>query len=260
METYADMTGPILADKLSVRRGLIANYSNPLNLFGTEEFQSLSDLANYTRMGIKANFQTAFNSQDVISGSYGLAFLIETTKKIATAEEGKDNSQEKEVHFYIPVQCDTSDMWGNPYAYNVPFTQSFCFDINQEESGTPTGIIGFFYQNSDFLTPSGALPYKISGEYTQADDGILVDPNIFVEDIEISFGYSMDEVTDDTVYLFTKNALTYTVNDDSCAKTMEVRCIYVGDDMTRYAINDKNAYDEKKESDANFAALKPSLR
>ena len=266
METYADMTGPIFADILSARHGLIANYSEPLSLFteDEDEFQPLPNVENYTRMGIKADFQTDFGSADVIGGSYGLAFLIETTKKIATTENGKDESQEKAVHFYIPVQCDTADMWGNPYAYNIPFTQSFCFDINQEEYGVPTGILGFFYQNSDFITSSGMLPYKISGEYTEDEDGVLVDPNIFVENIEISFGYSMDEVSDDTVYLFTKNALTYTVNDDSCKKTMQVRCIYVGDDMTRYAINSWNDFKNKINSDnddydATFAALNPSL-
>lgn len=147
----------------------------------------------------------------------------------------------------------------------MPFTQSFCFDINQEEYGIPTGILGFFYQNSDFITSSGMLPYKISGEYAEDEDEVLVDPNIFVENIEISFGYSMDEVSDDTVYLFTKNALTYTVNDDSCKKTMQVRCIYVSDDMTRYAINNWNDFKNKinpnnDDYDATFAALNPSLR
>ena len=148
--------------------------------------------------------------------------------------------------------------------YNTAFTQSICFDINQEEYGVPIALVGYFYQNYDFANADGMLDYYYTTRTRNSQGNIvpeytLIEPNIFVSNIQVSFGYSMDEVDTDTIYLFTPNSTGYLVNDKTYTKTLKTRFIYVGDDGTRFAINDETSFDNRKEEMAAFAALNPSI-
>jgi hypothetical protein len=138
---------------------------------------------------------------------------------------------------YTPILFDTRRMWGNPYSYMGYFTQSICYDIKPDVYGTPVGIAGYFYQDFKFKDVNDmTYPYQY--------DGIPVDPNIFVKNINVSFGYSVDNATDDTIYLFTTNSTSYIVDNEDYTKVLQARFIYVGDDDTRIAINnEKDLYD-----------------
>ena len=284
MDTYAKMTDDVLTDMVGKQEiGLIANCSAPINLQTrepvgddrkpgpghNETFKvnissvtnapiTLTGLDGYTRMGIQADFRTAFGSLNPITGSYGLIFIVKTKKTII------DGDDEKAVELYVPVVFDSTDMWGNPYGYNTAFTQSICFDINQEEYGVPIALVGYFYQNYDFANADGMLDYYYTTSTRNSQGNIvpeytLIEPNIFVSNIQVSFGYSMDEVDTDTIYLFTPNSTGYLVNDKTYTKTLKTRFIYVGDDGTRFAINDETSFDNRKEEMAAFAALNPSI-
>lgn len=273
-ESFANITGNVLGSSLhnfvDDTPGLVANYSVPRNIFtgepitGTADGTTVNihqenvaeslrtsveastgnlrkvvgnneelvpiDLAGYNRICVSADFKTAFGSNEPINGSYGLFFIV-TVRKEKTPT--KQNTPATYEYSYLTMIFDSSDMWGNPYNYGEFFRQSICFDINPEEQGTPVGIDGYFYQNFDFN--DGEYPFG----YTDANGNELIsDPNIFVQNISMSFGYAVDKVENDSIFLFTTDNTTYIVNnDDYDDKTLQARFIYVGDDETRFAVN-----------------------
>ena len=158
-------------------------------------------------------------------------------------------------------------MWGNPYAYGVDFVQSIYFDIDPAINGTPIAIEGFFYQDYDFMNTDGPIPYYTANQYNA--DGTpdntagysLLPANLFVKDINISFGYAVDKVEDDTIFLFTQNNDTYLVNNDDYTKLLETRFIYVGaDNITRFATNNWENFNENLAKSEDFRALAPMVR
>ena len=287
MDSYADMTGNVLGDAALTERKLLANYSAPINIITgssptgatnrhvpydstndpiykldtgaiTDNFIDLTrfSLDGYDRMGIKADFRTDFGTSNPLNGNYGLVFVIKTKKVITT-----DNNAETFVNEYIPIYFDSSDMWGNPYNYSVPFTQSLCFDINPEENGTPVGIVGYFYQSNNFNNIDGILPYYYEDSMATPRYQLL-DDNIFVSNIQISFGYAADKIDKDTLYIYTPNSKTYIVRDNPVVKTLNARFIHVKEDGTSYAINDNASFNGVNgyiTTDPDFGALNPSL-
>lgn len=128
------MTGNklVFSENAPKEYGLIANCSAPINILtntkigadrmagpghnetyqiNTKEeninFLPLSDLGDYNRMGISADFRTAFGSLDPLTGSYGLLFILRTAKVVA--DETKKNG-ETTIYTNIPVVFDSTDM------------------------------------------------------------------------------------------------------------------------------------------------------
>ena len=295
MDTYANMTGNILngnkdciGDKdeysenvLTNLSGLIANYSAAINIFSGERLgedgknqlignesiidsliSSLEnsknnvngeDLAAYDRLGISADFKTAFGSNQPISGSYGLFFVITTAIQTNQTAVGEEPEYE---YRYMPITLDSSQMWGNPYNYADWSTQTICYDINPAEHGTPVGIDCYFYQNFDFN--NGEYPYQYEND--DKTETLLFLPNLFVKNVNVSFGYAVDNVEDETVFLFAKSNNTYIVDNKDYVKLLETRYIYVGDDNTRIAINSFNDLNEYLVQSENLKNLAPMIR
>lgn len=227
--------------------------ANPNATLPASHFTPINGVAGLDRVGISADFKTAFGSTPAIAGNYGLEFVIKTELQVDTGTPGEGRFVPE--YRYIPVELDTSDMWGDPYNFSDYFQQSTCFDIKPEENGKPVGYIGVFYQMNNFIGENGtALPYQytetniINGETVTKNT--LLDPNIYVKNINMSFGYAVDEVEDDTVFLFTTDSLIYVVDnyspEDGTAydKLLQARFIYVGDDDTRVAINNYQDYQD----------------
>ena len=215
--------------------------ANPNATLPASHFKPINGAAGLDRVGISAEFKTAFGSTPAISGNYGIMFIIKTELQIDTDTPGDGRFVPE--YRYIPVELDTADMWGDQYNFSDYFQQSTCFDINPDENGKPVGYVGVFYQMNNFLGEDGAaLPY--------AYDGVDLDPNIYVKSINMSFGYAVDEVEDDTVFLFTTDSLIYVVDnyvpEDGTAydKLLQARFVYVGDDDTRVAINNYQDYQD----------------
>ena len=92
-------------------------------------------------------------------------------------------------------------------------------------------------------------------------DYTYVDPNIFVSDISVSFGYAVNKVKESTLYLFSQNSKTYLVNDFEYPKVLEARFVYVDKEgeIPPFAVNNKAKLEEYIEREETFRALNPSL-
>ena len=212
---------------------------------GSPHFYEIDGAAGLDMMGISAEFRTAFGQPAVLSGNYGLVFIVKTAIQSTTNVPGEDKFETE--YRYIPFGLDTSDMWGDPYNFTGYFKQSTCYKIKPEENGTPVAIAGCFYQANNFI---GEDKTELPSQYTETKvvNGETVtttyplDPNIFVRNINVSFGYSVDQVEDDCVFFFTQDSLIYAVDNHDYEKRMQIRFVYVGDDGTRIAINNQEDY------------------
>lgn len=212
------------------------------------------DITGYDRIGIQADFKTVFGTGEPISGSYGLCFIIKTEKEVLLDDPRDGYTTQEDLHYFL---LDSSQMWGNPYCYNDFFTQTAIIEFDQEEYGTPISVDCYFYQNFDFIGDNQELlPYYVpvnfdaQGNPTEYD---YLPKNIFVKNIRMSFGYSVDEINVDTLRLYTNSNTTYVITNQNYPKDLKLRFIYVTDDNQKIVIN---GIDKLKEYINDIESLK----
>lgn len=86
------------------------------------------------------------------------------------------------------------------------------------------------------------MPYFIAtgvdanGDPTDEYSAEYFDKNIFVKNIRLSFGYSVDEISTETLRLYTNSSKIYE-SGDSYSKKIKLRYIYVTDNQRQIVIN-----------------------
>lgn len=254
----------------------MANTYNTVNLpevsndtqahFGNQRFP------DYDCIGISADFKTAFGSNIPLSGSYGLKFYL--TIAIPTEQVKVDETQPQEYTFAsVPLTLDSSQMWGNPFHYGDYSTQTARYNLPKDADGNligiPVGIEGYFYQNFDFVDEKKeTYPYYLPVEfnngipvYTRSNMPTVVEPNLFVKNIQVSFGYMVESVEDDTIFLFTTSNTSFAVDDFDYKKNLQARFIYVADDnITRIAINGQDEFETEIKAIPSLKDAGPMIR
>lgn len=137
----------------------------------------------YDTIGLSADFKTLFNGLDMQSGSYGLRlFLIEEGKNPTIAD------------------FDSSEMFGDPFAYNFYLTQSKKFDIST--LGNIDRIILVLYQKDNFrhYDEEGSI-VPVSATYTMLGEEFRKPDNILVQNIALYLGKDIMTIADDTFEL-----------------------------------------------------------
>lgn len=115
------------------------------------------------------------------------------------------------------------------------------------ESNEPLPI---YYQTPEVNTETNEVEWVDAG---------LLDPNIFIQNISLSFGYSVDKVQDDTVFLFTRDNINYVVDNTNYQKRLQARFVYV-DSNTTIAINSQQDLEQKLDAIPALAELHPIIR
>lgn len=137
----------------------------------------------YDTIGLSADFKTLFNGLDMQSGSYGLRlFLIEEGKNPTIAD------------------FDSSEMFGDPFAYNFYLTQSKKFDIST--LGNIDRIILVLYQKDNFrhYDEEGNIA-DVPATYTMLGEEFRKPDNILVQNIALYLGKDIMTIADDTFEL-----------------------------------------------------------
>lgn len=171
----------------------------------------VSNGTQYTRMGLKADFKTLLSAYNVMRGTFGIGLNI--------TYEIQLTSQTPPITKKVNINYTSDEMYGNPYKYDVYYSQEAVFDITKLDNIKEIEV--FLYQEKDF--------YNKSGDYISSD-GL---DNIFVKNIEISLGYDALDFTEDTIILYTTNNKTYTVNATNNKKTLYARWVHVLDADSR---------------------------
>lgn len=164
------------------------------------------------------------NRLETVSGDYGLYIKIKYTDEVDT-----NTSNEKTFNF------SQNDMYGDVYNFTTYFAQEAVFNIS--DIGIINSIEVYLYQGSNFKRIKSTaddkdnlelIPNKI--KYTDIDDKLYtteMEPNIFVDNIQVSLGYDLNNFENDTVIVYTLNSAQYSSSDNSASRKREIRARWV---------------------------------
>ena len=108
-----------------------------------------TSLSIETKLGIQADFQTLLGKYTPISGKYGLRIVVTGLSVTTEEQESQDISAE---YFFT-----NDDMYGNTYAYTIPYAQQKVFDVSQFLRIDTISI--YFWQDCKFVDEfTGSVP------------------------------------------------------------------------------------------------------
>ena len=236
--SLVDITGNIATNSISGNStGLIAN--GELKYIDLWSYSG-ETLAEYTRLGIQASFQSWLNPftdtngeiRRVTKGEYGLELTIKV-------EEQNTQSENSLLSNTYVLYLNSSDMNGNPYEFDTYFQQEKVFDISQFKNITEMSLR--FYQKQGSFKDSEEILLPV---YTADND--ITKPqstsNLFVNDIYICVGYDIEEFTDEKVQIYSLNSSTYTEEAKS-NKELQLRWIHKQEDGSFKSITTNDELD-----------------
>ena len=148
----------------------------------------------YTRVGVKADFLTTLKEYQVVSGNYGLEFILTFSNNIDPL------SGENIIRTF---SLDSSNFFGNIYNLDIYQNQELVFDISDMEKYTLKQIQICPYQRKNFKNINNKdIPSNIPFD------------NIFIKNIYICLGTSIADFNKDSVKITTKNSFLYSNNNE----------------------------------------------
>lgn len=198
LDTVIDVTGNMISEaKSAAQYGLISNgkvteipiWSADLAL--DQSYRDLQASGIYNTISLSAQFKTLLDNYDMRSGSFGLRLDIYTKLNPSS-----------EKYIVRSVFMDSSEMFGNPYAFVLYTPQSRKYDLSQ--LGAVEKMSLWFYQKGDFSYYNANERKTINIDYTK-----IPKENILVKNIKIGFGSDLTIVQDNTIQAYTTNSPNY---------------------------------------------------
>ena len=191
------------------------NSTNKVLLWASKEDLGYAD---FSRLGIKADFQTFLHEYNAICGNYGLA--VEIT--FATNELTENNS------FVNVFTFDSDTYFGDIYNFQTAFSQEQVFDISEFNEFYIKQIKVYLYQRANFYDMyNEAVPYKYDTGIKISEDETTLKTslanNIIVSNLYVSLGIDADEFVNDTATLLTNSSLRYYKGESSSAEDLTAR-------------------------------------
>jgi hypothetical protein len=141
-------------------------------------------------------------------------------------------------------KLDSSEMIGNPYQFNFEHEQGKMFDISTLD--TIETIRLYFYQDNNF--------YYTNDDKTEVLP-ITGEPNIFIKDVNLSFGLDISKRDDNSLILYSLDNKIYNKNEHTNETNQkELNFIWVNKDEQGKYIgfsdgNNKFINEDNKEED-----------
>lgn len=242
--SFVNITGNLVSNTNGVKAGLIANEEKSSDKPNAEEIVIWAynsdayadksdygvDICQYNKLGIQAQFSSWLGDLRVKSGSYGLKLRVEAEKE--DAEDIENLPEEERIDnelLYYDFILDSTDMVGNPYDFGSYYQQEIVFDISDLSKIKRMELQ--FYQKKNFYNEKGNLIE------------VLADPNLFVKDVNICFGFDISEFDEDKVQIFSLNSPKYDTTADppeSNHKLLQLRWIHKDEDGNVYVVPDND--------------------
>ncbi len=242
--SFINITGNLVSNTNGVKAGLIANEQNSelnknaeaITIWGYNIDHSKSEIgepfAEYTRLGIQAQFCSWLDGLKVKSGTYGLRLRVEVEKTDSADIELNEDADTSNPLEYIDFILDTNDMVGDPYNFDTYYQQEKVFSIEDFYSIKKMELQ--FYQNKDFYNQDNNLIE------------VLENPNLFVKDVIVSLGYDVSEFNGDEVRIFSLDSPKYDTTADpaeSNHKRLQLRWIHKFDDGSVRVVTEEDKLD-----------------
>lgn len=259
LDRFVDITGNMIS-KAPNAMNLIANHSVTERVIWSYNVEGSSavikddglELGGYTRLGIAASFRSWLNDYNVIAGNYGLKLRIEGAiedQSRIDKENADDNNEDKiEIKtVYYDYILSSKDMVGNPYNFATYVNQEKLFDISGLYKITRMELM--FYQEEGsfkYLDTTTDTVKLVPHMKVPAQFG-TVDPNLFINDIRVGFGYDIGEFDTDTVRIYTFESSKYVATQDPPQdnhKPIHLRWIHKDvDEDSIYQVTNKSELD-----------------
>lgn len=202
-KNFVDITGDLIADDSSANSASILANGKVIDNYSIEQSEEIllkeykvTDGKNYTCIGLKADFRAWLSGLGAEFGTYGLRLYIRTVNK----NLGGTNKYQT-----TKAELSTLDMYGNPYTFESYYNQQKIFDISG--LGELYSISLYLYQKNDFYDANNNLiSHTRENEQGQI---VNLDNNIFVNNIYLALGYSIEDFDGDMVLLYTLDPDTY---------------------------------------------------
>lgn len=185
------------ASTMDERKNLRNQYNN-LVLYDSDFDDTFIPQAEYTRLGLSAQFSTWLADYGTYTGNYGLA--IEITFK--SLETDTNNSFTKIITF------DSKEFFGDVYNFETYYTQENVYDISDYTDYPITRLRLFAYQRENFIGANGErVPYNDATGFGN------VNPNIFIKDPYLCLGIPVEDFNEDMATIMTTSTVTYYKGD-----------------------------------------------
>lgn len=212
-------------------------------------WQNVGNTAMYaTQIGIEVDITTLLHGFSLVSGNYGFRVVV---NGLGYDDEAKDTMKDLTREYYF----DTSSMYGNSYAYTMGTTQQCVLDVKNFLRIDSIDL--WFWQDHNFKDEAGTLiPYagvnteelaaqlKADIEALKKDDTLTAAekekkeqelylafsakisdsaerPNIVFNNLRVLLGLALDQLSEETVYVYTYDKLKY--GADGTAESGEVK-------------------------------------
>lgn len=199
------------------------------------QFKQICHLKNlkftgYSRLGLKADFMSWI--PNAISGSYGLRVTIVDNLNTTTTDDKQVTSVQQTKTMWL----DASDMYGSPYNFENYYSQEKVFPIT--ELNTITDVIIEFYQmGGSFYDIDNNILALLDPEVNSAVEGqktytALYEDNLFVNNVYVSLGYDVSEITDEYIVPVINDSMTYSEfrETELNKKEIDLRWVHQFDD------------------------------
>ena len=209
-DSFVELTDNIITINGNSAISLLANGST---LATRPPLSSFTQQHGYTRLGLKASFQSWLKDLNINTGNYGIRLYLTTDKK--------DDKNENIVRV---CTLDCSDMIGNPYNFESFYVQKKLFNI-EDIKEISNIVVEFFQDNQSFKISPNSIDYVDTTGYA---------PNLFVKDIVVTLGYDIGDYENDTLIIFSSNSTSYKKNaDKNNHKTIQARWIHKVNDQIK---------------------------
>lgn len=245
-DSFVDITGPVWS--MDGELSLLANEKNSATFkdivwtknppIDEQEENAKNNIypIGYTQMKIGFDIRTELGDTQAISGDYGLNIaLVGWDKQGAVVTTN--------------FSFNTSNFFGDPYKFDGWWPHEDTYNLENNNINIISGIIVEFYQNGEFRDSEGNLiPHSF--------DGQDYDPNLFIRNINISFGYGKSELVKGDNLLIYSNYYGQRYysdridNTESIAHARYIRWDEVLNDFASY--NDWNEAKEKIKEISGF--------
>lgn len=206
-------------------------------------FTTMQNNGLYNSIIVQADFKTSLSSYNLVSGNYGLRIDLLLRPSLNST-----------VYARKTIDLDSSEMFGNPYAFSVYSPQAKVIKI--DDMGIIDGIELSLYQNKNFVDSK-------YGKFTPIAQNIQ---NIFINNIVIGFGNDLINVTNKSVKIYTDNDPSFQYEGTDTTNTKNIGIMWINkDDFNNYIGFSDGVYDSdydeleylaKKEADARLLKAK----